>query len=150
MENCSICNSDYKKAFKTDHLKSVKYPKKLDQYYCKKCNLYMPISDQISHLSSDEHENKTEQRRVWCEDCNRYISDKTRHFQSEIHLQNRQIRQRENMQNFGTALLPSGNGVEIIMNENTYIKLKINPTENLEHRINELLSKNYFPDLNIN
>ena len=110
----------------------------------------MPISDQISHLSSDEHENETEQRRVWCEDCNRYISDKTRHFQSEIHLQNRQIRQRENMQNFGTALLPSGNGVEIIMNENTYIKLKINPTENLEHRINELLSKNYFPDLNIN
>ena len=42
------------------------------------------------------------------------------------------------MQNFG-------NGVEIIMNENTYIKLKVNPTENLEHNIKELLSKNYFP-----
>ena len=42
------------------------------------------------------------------------------------------------MQNFG-------NGVEIIMNENTYIKLKINPTSNLEDHINELLSKNYFP-----
>ena len=39
----------------------------------------------------------------------RYISDKTRHSQSEIHLQNRQNRQRENMQNFG-------NGVEIIIN----------------------------------
>ena len=135
MENCSICNSEYKKAFKSDHLKSVKHLKRLDQYYCKKCNLYMPISDKISHLSSDEHKNKTEQRRVWCEDCSKYISDKTRHIQSEIHLQNRQ---RENMQNFG-------NGVEIIMNENTYIKLKVNPTENLEDHINELLSKNYFP-----
>ena len=38
-----------------------------------------------------------------------------------------------------------GNGVEIIMNENTYIKLEINPTENLEYRIIDLLSKNYFP-----
>ena len=135
MENCSICNLNYKKVFKSDHLKSVKLLEKLDQYYCKKCNLYMPISDKSSHLSSDEHKNKTEQRRVWCEDCSKYISDTTRHFQSEIHLQNRQ---RENMQNFG-------NGVEIIMNENTYIKLKINPTENLEHNIKELLSKNYFP-----
>ena len=135
MENCSICNLNYKKVFKSDHLKSGKYLEKLDQYYCKKCNLYMPISDKISHLSSDEHKNKTEQRRVWCEDCSKYISDTTRHFQSDIHLQNRQ---RENMQNFG-------NGVEIIMNENTYIKLKINPTSNLEDHINELLSKNYFP-----
>ena len=135
MENCSICNLNYKKAFKSDHLKSVKHLEKLNQYYCKKCNLYMPISDKSSHLNSDEHKNKTEQRRVWCEDCSKYISDTTRHFQSEIHLQNRQ---RENMQNFG-------NGVEIIMNENTYIKLKINPTSNLEDHINELLSKNYFP-----
>ena len=102
----------------------------------------MPLSEKSSHLNSDEHKNKTEQRRVWCEDCNKYISDKTRHFQSEIHLQNRQ---RENMQNFGTALLPSGNGVNIITNENRYIKLKINPTENLEHRMNELISKRYFP-----
>ena len=38
-----------------------------------------------------------------------------------------------------------GKGEKIIMNENTYIKLKVNPTENLEHNINELLSKNYFP-----
>ena len=120
MENCSICNLNYKKDFKSDHLKSVKHLEKLNQNYCKKCNLYMPISDKISHLSSDEHKNKTEQRRVWCEDCNRYISDTTRHFQSEIHLQNRQ---RENMQStFGMQNF--GNGVEIIMNENTYIKLK--------------------------
>ena len=142
MENCSICNSEYKKAFKSDHLKSVKHPKKLNQYYCKKCNLYMPISDKISHLSSDEHKNKTEQRRVWCEDCNRYISDKTRHFQSEIHSQNRQNRQQNNMQKTFGIQNTFGNGVEIIMNENTYIKLKVNPTENLEHNINELISKN--------
>ena len=135
MENCSICNLNYKKVFKSDHLKSVKHLEKLDQYYCKKCNLYMPISDKSSHLNSNEHKNKTEQRRVWCEDCSKYISDTTRHFQSEIHLQNRQ---RENMQNFG-------NGVEIIMKENTYIKLKINPTSNLEDHINELLSKKFFP-----
>ena len=141
-ENCSICGLNYKKVFKSDHLKSVKHLEKLKQYYCKKCNLYMPILDKSSHLNSDEHKNKTEQRRVWCEDCNRYISDKTRHFQSEIHLQNRQ---QNSIIDFGTALLPSGNGVEVIVNENTYIKLKINPDENLEHKINELLSKSYFP-----
>ena len=139
MENCSICNSDYKKAFKSDHYKSVKHLEKLNQYYCKKCNSYMPLLEKSSHVNSDEHKNKTEQRRVWCEDCSRYISDKTRHFQSEIHLQNRQNRQQNNIQN------TFSNGVKIIMNENTYNKLKINPTENLEHRINELLSKKYFP-----
>ena len=64
MENCSICNSDYKKAFKFDHYKSVKHLKKLNQYYCKKCNSYMPLSGKSSHLNSDEHKNKTEQRRV--------------------------------------------------------------------------------------
>ena len=96
----------------------------------------MPLSGKSSHLNSDEHKNRTEQRRVWCEDCNRYISDKTRYFRSKIHLQNRQ---QNNIQN------TFGNGVEIIMNENTYIKLKVNPTENLEHDVNDLLSKNYFP-----
>ena len=30
------------------------------------------------------------------------------------------------------------------MNEKTYIKLKVNPTEILEHHINELLNKMYF------
>ena len=145
MENCSICNSDYKKCFKSDHLKSVKHLEKLNQYYCKKCNLHMPLSEKDSHLNSDQHKNKTEQRRVWCEDCNRYISDKTRHFQSEIHLQNRQNHQQNNMQSTFGIQNTFGNGVEIVMNENTYIKLKVNPTENLEHNIKELLSKNYFP-----
>ena len=45
MENCSICNSDYKKAFKSDCLKSVKHLEKLNQYYFKKCNKFMPLSD---------------------------------------------------------------------------------------------------------
>ena len=31
------------------------------------------------------------------------------------------------------------------MNENTYIKLKVNPTENLEHSINKVINKNSFP-----
>ena len=47
----------------------------------------MPLSDKDSHLSSDDHKNKTKQLLVWCEGCGKYISDKTRHFQSEIHLQ---------------------------------------------------------------
>ena len=48
-------------------------------------------------------------------------------------------RQQNNIQN------TFGNVVEIIMNENTYIKLKVNPSENLEHNINKVLNKNYFP-----
>ena len=73
MENCRICNSNYKKCFKSDQYKSVKHLEKLNQYYCKKCNSYMPLSEKSSHLNPDEHKNKTEQRRVWCEDCNRYL-----------------------------------------------------------------------------
>ena len=145
MENCIICNSNYKKSYKSNHINSIGHQKKLNQYYCKKCNLYMPLSGKSSHLNSDEHKNKTEQRRVWCEDCNKYISDKTRHFQSEIHLQNRQNRQQNNMQSTFGIQNTFGNGIEIIMNENTYNKLKVNPTENLENRINELISKRYFP-----
>ena len=78
----------------------------------------MPLSEKSSHLNSDEHENKTEQRRVWCEDCNRYISDKTRHFQSEIHLQSRQNRQQNNIQN------TFGNGVEILIMKIHTLNLK--------------------------
>ena len=69
MECCSNCNSNYKKCFISDHYKSVKHLEKLNQYYCKKCNLYIRLSEKSSHLNSDEHKNKTEQRRVWCEDC---------------------------------------------------------------------------------
>ena len=47
----------------------------------------------------------------------------------------------------GSSGMQSGlqSRVEIIVNEKTYIKLKINPTENLEHHIIDLRSKNYFP-----
>ena len=90
MEYCNICGLYYKKVFKIAHNKSVKHQENLGQYYCNSCNLYMNISfhDKSSHLNSDEHKNKN--KKVWCEECGNYITDKTRHFQSEIHLQNRQ------------------------------------------------------------
>ena len=120
MENCSICISDYKKAFKSDHLKSVKHLEKLNQYYSKKCNKFMPLSDNSNHLGSDQHKNKTKQH-IWCEDCGKYIGDKTRHFQSEIHtLRSQATRSTQNT--FAT-------GVEVIVNEKTYIKLRVNPTD---------------------
>ena len=97
----------------------------------------MSLSCKNSHLNSKEHKNK--KNKVWCEDCGKNISDKTRHIQSEKHIQKSQNRQRETQ--FGT----SGTEVEIIMNERTYNKLEINPDENLEHNINELHSKSYFP-----
>ena len=73
-----------KKSFKSDYIKSVKHQEKIDGYYCKKFILSMHIYVEISHLSSDEHKNKN--NKVCCEFCGKYISDKTRHFQSEIHL----------------------------------------------------------------
>ena len=45
MENSSICDLDNKKFFKSDYYKSVKHLEKLNQYNCKKFNLYMPLSD---------------------------------------------------------------------------------------------------------
>ena len=45
----------------------------------------------------------------------------------------------------GTASLPSPIEVEIIVNEKTLMKFKINTTENLEHCINKLINKKYFP-----
>ena len=151
MENCSICNSDYKKAFKSDHLKSVKHLEKLNQFLCKKCNKFMPLSDESNHLSSDQHKNKTKQQHIWCEDCGKNISDKTRHFQSEIHTLRSQNNRKATQINQDTRSTQNtfGNGVEVIVNEKTYIKLRVNLTgtasENLEHHINELLDKNYFP-----
>ena len=112
----------------------------------------MPSSDKSSHLSSDEHKNRT--NKIWCQDCSKYITDKTRHFQSEIHLQKSQhsnagltsgapsVYNQQN--NFGLDT-QFGNGVEIIMKEKTYNKPKINPTENLELHLNDLLGKSYFP-----
>ena len=145
MENCSICNSDYKKVFKSDHLKSVKHLQKLNQYYCKKCNTFMPLSDKSSHLNSDEHKNKTKQQHIWCEDCGKYISN-SRRFQSESHTlksQNHQISQ--DARSVPAFAFSTQSGVEIIVNEKTYIKLRVNPTNHLEEQINDLLNKNYFP-----
>ena len=89
MENCRTCNSNYKNAFKSDQLKSAKHLENLNQYYCKNCNTFMPLSDMSNHLSSDQHKNRTKQQneaaQIWCEDCGKYISFKIRHFQSEIH-----------------------------------------------------------------
>ena len=150
MENCRICNSDFKKTFQSDHLRSVKHLEKLNQYYCKHCNTFMPISDKSNHLSSDQHKNKTIQ--IWCEDCGKYISDKTRHFQSEIH----KARAGANagasavtltpaLHSFAPALTNFGQEVKVIVNEKTYIKLKVNPTSSLEKQNNDLLRTNFFP-----
>ena len=49
----SVCRPEYKS--KSDHLKSVKHLEKLNQFFCKKCNSYMFLSDNISNLGSDEH-----------------------------------------------------------------------------------------------
>ena len=97
----------------------------------------MPLSDKNSHLSSDEHTNRNKQSRIWCEDCGKFVSDKTRHFQSETHLLKSQ---QENYQ-----LNQLGQEVEIIWKEKTYIKLKLNPSGNLEEQVNEILSMNIFP-----
>ena len=45
----------------------------------------MPLSDMSYQSSSDQHKNKTKKQHNWCEDCSKYESDKTSHFQSEIH-----------------------------------------------------------------
>ena len=155
MENCSICNSDYKKAFKSDHLKSVKHLENLNHYYCKKRNKIMPISDKSNHLSSDQHKHKTKQQQICCEDCGKYISDKTRHFQSEIHKARVAPHTASHAASYTAShtsvrqLLQFGQEVEVIVNEKSYIKLRVNPagtaSEKLEHHINELLDKNYFP-----
>ena len=83
----------------------------------------------------------------------KYISDKTRHFQSKIHTLRCQNNREATKISQATQNAPAfafGNtlhGVEVIVNEKTYIKLRENPTgtQDLEHHINELLNKNYFP-----
>ena len=91
----------------------------------------MPLSDKSNHLSSDRHKNKTKQQHFWSEDCGKYISDKTRHFQSEIHTlrsqNNRKATQSsQDTQNvFGNTASLASHGVEVIMNEKTYIKLRV-------------------------
>ena len=90
MENCNVCNSAFKKSRFSDHLKSVKHLEKLNQYYCKKCNQYLQLSEKENHLNSDEHRNNLGGK-FYCEVCQKQITDKTRHFQSETHLLKCQI-----------------------------------------------------------
>ena len=59
----------------------------------------MHISNQFIHLNLYDHKNH--HNKVWCEDYNKYISDTTRHFQSEIHLRNRQNNSYLDTQQFG-------------------------------------------------
>ena len=75
----------------------------------------MHLSEKDSHSSSDDHKNKTEQLFVWCEDCGKYISDITRHFQSEIHLQEIQHQEQDTR-----SCVQSISGVKVIVNEKTY------------------------------
>ena len=91
---------------------------------------------------------QTRQQHVWCEDCDKLISDETRHFQSgiEIHnarsliLRSQQIPQFQQNHQLGQDT-QSSSGVKLIVNEKTYMKLKIYLTGNLEHCINELKSE---------
>ena len=92
---------------------------KLNQYYCEKCNKVIPLSDKLNHLNSDQHKNKTKQQQIWCEDCGKCITDKTRHFQKEIHTlrsQNNRESYREATQN-ALGITASLHGVNVIVNE---------------------------------
>ena len=113
----------------------------------------MALSDKSKELSSDQHKNKTKQQYIWCEDCGRSKSDKTKHCQSEIHKAHAASHTASSTASRAAshATLHFGQEVEVIVNEKTYIKLKVNPTGNLEHHINELLNNDYFSRyININ
>ena len=58
MENCIICNSNYKKSNKSDQINLLGHQEKVNQYYCKKCNLYMSLSCKNSHLNSKKIKTK--------------------------------------------------------------------------------------------
>ena len=78
---------------------------------------------------------KTKKNNVCCEDCSEHISDTTRHFQSEIHLRNKQNKQPNQQNNISVDTQQScpsvqsasctwhpsvqfENNVKIIVNEN--------------------------------
>ena len=99
----------------------------------------MPLSDKSNHLSSNDHKNKTKQQLICCKDCGK--SDKTRQFQSEIHkahAASRTASHKASQTASHTAsraaphtTLHFGLEVKVIVNGETCIKLKVNPTENL-------------------
>ena len=102
----------------------------------------MPLSDKTNHLSSNDHKNKTKQQQIWCEDCGKNIGDKTRHFQRETHKAHAASRTASHTT--PRAALHFGQVVDVIVNEKSYNKLKVNPTENIEHHINDLPIEHYF------
>ena len=77
----------------------------------------MPLSDKSNHLSSDQHKNKTKQHHSWCEDCGKFISDKTRHFQSEIHTLRSQNNCEATQNAFGNTASLASPGVAVIVIE---------------------------------
>ena len=100
----------------------------------------MPFSDKDSQ---DDHKNKTKQLLVWCEDCGKYISDKTRHFQSEIHWQKNKNKR---------STMRSTAGVEIIVNEK---KIGNETFKKIQLKVLNITWMNYlvkitFPVTNIN
>ena len=59
MENCRVCDSEYKNGYKSDHLKSVKHLQVLNQNYCKNWRTFIPLSAKKFHSSSNEHKQKS-------------------------------------------------------------------------------------------
>ena len=84
---------------------------------------------------------KTKEKLVNCEGCRKHLSEKTSHFESETHILNQQSVQHSNklnQQSTQKRILPLAQEVGIIVSGKTYIKLKIKPTDNPEHHIDEL------------
>ena len=82
----------------------------------------MPLSDKTNHLRSNDHKNKTKQH-IWCKYCGKKTSEKTRHFQSEIHKAHAASQRASHTASYAAShtTLHFGQEVEVIVNEKTYI-----------------------------
>ena len=89
--------------------------------------MFIPFSDKNSQLNSDGHKQRIKQLLAWCEDCGKYISDKTRHFQSKSPLQKSQHSK-------AGFVYHQQKNFDLENEKKTYRKFKINSTENLEHQ----------------
>ena len=99
----------------------------------------MLSSDKQSHSESDQHKNK--HKKIWCDDCNKYIADGKRHFQSEIHRQNSFANNTSVTSGLATSgLVTSG----LVINLRTFIKYKITTIINLEQKVKEILSQRLY------
>ena len=99
METCDVCNIEYKKIYRSQHLRSIKHLEKVDQYFCKKCNLFLSLKEKQNHLNSDEHKDKNNDNKFWCEVCEKNVDNKIRHFQSQAHILKSKIYEYENPYN---------------------------------------------------